>query len=486
MNVSQFNFSWVLWLIIFVLLSGVSQATPVDNVKVKLVAKNILIEKTGKQDQFIDPEIISTTIVENKPVYHMINFPEGGWAIVSADDVVHPVIAFSETGSIDLGKPFSPEFQYWMDRVGHEIAVAVKQKATPLQKTDTQWKNLSLDKVSKAPFAQRTYDTVVSPMVTTTWNQGLYYNQMCPVDADGPDGHCRVGCTAVAMAQIMKYYNYPTTGIGSHTYTPYTFGTTYGELTADFGATTYNWTSMLSTLVDYNSEVATILYHTGVSLEMNYSPNRSGANVSFAAVKALKTYFGYSASVHFKYRYSYDSGEWLTLLRNELDNHRPVLYRGSGDQGAHSFICDGYAAGEQGNNDYFHFNWGWGGYLDGYFYLDDLTPDNQNYNSLQGGVFGISPSCPEGSEGQPCDDGDACTTEDTCLDGICAAGPPLDCDDSNSCTSDSCDLINGCVNVCSATSQNDSCCKDETCNVTSVCKDFSWLMFMPAIIGGSN
>jgi hypothetical protein len=194
------------------------------------------------------------------------------------------------------------------------------------------------------------------PLLSTKWNQGQYYNASCPVDAEGTDGHVPVGCVAVAMAQVMKYHNYPVTGTGSHSYSH----PVYGTLSANFGATTYNWASMPDSLSKYDSDVATLLYHVGVSVEMDYTPDQSGAYMSDAAY-ALETYFKYSNSLSYVWKSSYSTDEWTTILRTEIDNKRPILYSGHGT-GGHAFVCDGYSG-----SDYFHFNWGWGGSEDNYF-----------------------------------------------------------------------------------------------------------------------
>ncbi|MFA4851669.1 MAG: CUB domain-containing protein, partial [Bacteroidales bacterium] len=77
------------------------------------------------------------------------------------------------------------------------------------------------------------------------------------------------------------------------------------------------------------------------------------------------------------------------LIRTELDNKRPVLYSGfdpSPPYSGHAFVCDGY----QGTN-YFHFNWGWSGYYNGYFYLSSLNPGGNDLSSGQEAVIGIYP-----------------------------------------------------------------------------------------------
>jgi len=227
-----------------------------------------------------------------------------------------------------------------------------------------------------------TNDDAVAPLITTTWSQGTYYNTSCPSDAGGPDGHALVGCVATAMGQVMNYWNYPTMGTGSHSYVH----STYGTLSANFGATTYGWASMPDPggASSYNTALATLLYHCGVSVDMGYGPTGSGASTAQVAT-SIQTYFGYASSAQYINRSSYTESGWNNILIAELDAGRPMQYRGQGS-GGHSFNCDGY----QGT-DYFHFNWGWGGYADGYYYLSNLNPGGSTFTDGQAAIIGIQP-----------------------------------------------------------------------------------------------
>jgi len=224
--------------------------------------------------------------------------------------------------------------------------------------------------------------------MTTTWSQSPYYNALCP-------GGSVSGCVATAMAQIMKYWNYPAQGSGFHSYNH----PNYGTLSANFGGTTYQWSSMPNSVNSSNNAVATLMYHCGVSVDMNYSPNLSGAYVVSSASPvqhcseyAFKTYFGYESSLQGVERRHYSTSQWVQLLKAELNASRPVLYAGFGTGGGHAFVCDGF------NGDYFHMNWGWGGLYDGYFLVDALNPDGTGtgggtggYNSGQQAVIGVKP-----------------------------------------------------------------------------------------------
>jgi hypothetical protein len=214
-------------------------------------------------------------------------------------------------------------------------------------------------------------------------------NAMCP-------GGSASGCVPTAMSQIMKYWNYPTKGSGLYSYNH----TTYGTLSANFGNTTYQWASMPNIVSSSNSAVATIMYHAGVSIRANYSTSGTGAYVISAlspytncAEYAFKTYFGYKSTLQGVQRSSYTDANWITLLKNELNASRPILYAGYGDGGGHAFIFDGYD-----NSNYFHVNWGWGGYYDGYFSVNSLDPDGVGtgggtgaFNSGHHAIIGVEP-----------------------------------------------------------------------------------------------
>ena len=208
---------------------------------------------------------------------------------------------------------------------------------------------------------------VVEPLITALWNQGCYYNAMCPEDPDGSCGHALTGCVATAMGMILHYWGYPVQGTGSHTYTPLPYPTTqYPEQSVNFGETIYDWDHMPDSLTDDSSEaeieaVATLLWHCGVAVNMNYSPYGSGTDQHFTT---LIDYFGYSDDLHWESRQ--DDESWLSLLKADLNLGRPVFYTGfRWANSGHAFVCDGYDV-----NDRFHFNWGWGGSSNGYFALN--------------------------------------------------------------------------------------------------------------------
>jgi hypothetical protein len=258
----------------------------------------------------------------------------------------------------------------------------IEKKTGSSEEIKNKWLELEQGKKSTKSTA------AVVPLIQTKWNQAPYYNELCPLDPE-TNRRTYTGCVATAMAQIMKYWNYPANGTGFHSYNH----ESYGTIPANFGSTTYNWASMPNSITGSNSAVATLMFHCGVSVDMDYGPDGSGAYTS-AIAPALKTYFGYSSSAEEKRRSSYTDLQWKELLKTELDAGRPLHYAGYDVNVGHAFICDGYDI-----NDLFHFNWGWGGSADGYFAISMLNPFTCEFNSNHKAVIGIQP--PSGS--QSCD-----------------------------------------------------------------------------------
>jgi hypothetical protein len=296
-------------------------------------------------------------------IYYAFNVNDNkGFVIVSADDIANPVIGYSFTGEFMLDN--QPDaFKMHMENFSNEIEFARKNHVKSHPETAEKWQYLLDYKPSKGVKDILT----VEAFILTHWNQSGYYNEWCPEDSEASDGRVPVGCVAVAMAQAMKYYDFPETGSGSNSYN-YWWGWDYGTLSANFGATTYHWDEMPFSLASANDPVAQLLYHCGVAIEMYYGPDGSGADVGTTADKLVEN-FDYSNSIDHVHRDSYSETNWNNLMKNELDNYRPIIYSGSPESGAgHAWNVDGY----QGD-DHFHMNWGWGGSMDGYYYLDNIV-----------------------------------------------------------------------------------------------------------------
>lgn len=299
--------------------------------------------------------------------YYVINLNPRGWVIVSADDVATPILGYSPTGSLQADR-MPDNMRGLLD--GYESQI--REIASLTSEPHPDW-------VSVGALTRAVGGPVVEPLIQVNWNQSAPYNAYCP------QGTALVGCVAVAMSQAMSVQRYPDRPQGSVSYaTP-----NYGGLSIDFNSEqAYNWNDVLSGADEYG-EAARLMYHAGMSVEMDYGTDGSGipSNEVNRITDALKENFSYPESVHYIWRDQYD-GDWEQLLVNELSAGRAIIYNAVDTKGnyGHSFNFDGYDG--EGR---FHVNWGWGGMGNGYFgvnNLRDLAMD-MDYDAGHVAVIGI-------------------------------------------------------------------------------------------------
>lgn len=309
-----------------------------------------------------------------------------GFIILSADDCARPILAYSNESNFDANN--IPQSVYdWLWGYESQIEEAINAKCEALPEVAQEW-----DMLKNGYFNLPKSGNSISPLITAHWGQSGYYNTLCP-------SNTLVGCVAVAMGQVMHYWGHPLHGTGSHTYT-------YNGIThsVNFENATYNYADMPTSLNANNTAVATLLYHCGVAINMEYNSGSSNAYVlnsnahPYNAESALKEFFGYSHQAQGKLRSNFTKDQWIDMLKTDLDAGQPVIHNGynASYSGGHCFICDGYNS----NTNYFHFNWGMYGNYDGYFDLDAMTPSSQNFSYNQGGIFGLVPA----QEGEGIDD----------------------------------------------------------------------------------
>jgi hypothetical protein len=392
------------FLLVSFLFITLTYAAKVDENKAKIAGKQFITNNAvaGKIRNIADLSLIYTSRENNLMMapgqegivnYYVFNINSNqGFIIVSGDDIVEPILGYSTQGSFNPDK-IPPHVALWLKGYEDQIQFAInhQMQATPAIKA--KWA-LFTNTNHPQPFFKAPQG--VSPLVQTQWNQSPYYNALCPYDNNYSD-YTVTGCVATAMAQVLKYWNSPTTGSGFHSYND----PNYGTQSADFGSTTYDWTNMPLSITGPNTPIATLMYHCGVSVDMTYGVAQTGGSSAYVissaspdtncAEYALKTYFGYPTTLHGLARSSYDDATWKSMLKADLDASRPVIYDGFGSGGGHCFVCDGYD-----DNGLFHFNWGWQGQYDGYFDLDALNPEGVGtgggtggFNSGQQAIFGI-------------------------------------------------------------------------------------------------
>jgi len=363
-------------------------AAPVSASKAQSVAQHFYRHHTGEailQARFALNMSLSR---DNQAALYVINV-NNGFVIVSGDDRVVPVLGYSEQGNFDANNCPAQ-----MMELLTSYREAVEAITANVDKADDalaeSWDNMEQDVWHNG--LRNT--NVVEPLLSdNNWQQNNGYNYYCPADANGPAGKAYVGCVALAMGQVMHYWQHPTKGTGSHTYECNHSSSQagnypdYGTLSANFGTTTYNF-SLMPNYLDGSTPsnqilaIARLLYHCGVAVDMYYGPEGSMAFHDDIA-QAMEQYFKYdSCETHWQSSYN---GDWDALLKSDLDAGRPIIYCAYASAGGHEFVCDGY-----NDQNYFHFNMGWGGLYNG-FYLTSNLNAQYNFNSSHGTVSHIQP-----------------------------------------------------------------------------------------------
>lgn len=323
-----------------------------------------------------------------KDCFHAFNFENGGFVIVCADRRGNPILGFSDEDAFDY-ENIAPATKAWIKQYIGQLDIIESDNAPLTQENLAKWD----------PSMKRSNVREVTSLIKTRWSQEYPYNMYCPEHSQGSNGRCYTGCVATAMAQLMKFWEYPTRGTGTASF----FWGDWIEI--DLSSVEYDWDNMPNELKvgpgatseTQNSAVATLMYHCGVSVNMDYGYDGSSSQTALAA-SALRSNFGYRSGLNFQYR---DDGNdllvesdrfWGRMLQEDLEMSRPILYSGqSPEEGGHAFICDGFKTDDE-HGSYFHFNWGWGGSNNGYFWIDkydwmDGTERINDFNVMQGAIF---------------------------------------------------------------------------------------------------
>lgn len=385
----------ILPLFVLLILSVLNiNANPVDQNVAKEIGAKYLSASVNMKATASDMQLAKTYYMANgQPAFYVFN-ATNGFVIVSAQDVAMPILGYSDEGVFDADN-IPENMEWWLQDYANQIQFGVEEQNVDFEKTAKQWESV---KTTGRLSENRTRNVIVSPLLgDITWNQDRYYNSLCP-EANAPmlGDHTYAGCVACAMSQIMRKWNHPVHGYGSHQLPPYN----NPDNVLDFSQTYYDWANMPVALTDVNGElldgitqeqitaVATLIYHAGVSVNTTYSTSGSSADVSNPE-GALKNNFGYSDELE-KEGLSFQEGGvamWKAKLRSSLDHGYPVFYGGSSSNGAHAFVCDGYDS-----NDYFHINWGYSGNQNNYYAIGALNYGATGYNAQNYAIFNIHPS----------------------------------------------------------------------------------------------
>lgn len=288
------------------------------------------------------------------------NYGDEGFAIVSGLEQTVSVLGYSDSGQLPSNVKDMPDgLAYMLEVYKEQIQYAAQRSNKQPAKVAAKW------------------HPELEPLIKTQWEQSSPFNNYCPAN-------CPAGCVAIAMAQVMNYHQWPDTGVGSRN-------------GYDFNSRNWDWNKMPlqypenTYTVESANEVASLVRYLGASVNMEYDISGSGAT-TYEMVKSLHDYWKYDDGMSYANRDNYSDRMWESLIYEEIQQHRPVLYEGHGKKleskkafdsqssipGSelglgHVFILDGYKKG------LFHVNWGWGGYLDGYFMINNLNPTGNKF-----------------------------------------------------------------------------------------------------------
>lgn len=277
---------------------------------------------------------------------------DSGYVVVAGDTNVNPIIAYSLNSTLDtdnMAEATTAILEAWCRQVE-----SARKAAKPISNTTMRASTRSNDALR--------YETAL-------WNQSTPYNNEAPV-INGE--RSMTGCVATAMSIICHYHRWPERGIGT---TPaYEYTDNYGyshSIAANTLGHAYDYDNML---MNYNggytttqgNAVATLMKDMGTSVYMEYHPDGSGASPNDVVV-AFSKYFGYSKGIQLVYASNYSPEEWEDVVRENIRNYGPTYFSASNNSGGHAFVVDGFDS-----DNYFHFNFGWGGLGNGYFLIPSI------------------------------------------------------------------------------------------------------------------
>ena len=309
--------------------------------------------------------------------YYIFNFNDStGYAIVGGDDRMPAIVGYSDKSTLNPDNlPVNLK----------SFLAAYKATVESVEKGDTA----AVKNVKAAMKREAGSYTPIAPLLGgIEWSQNAPFNNLCP-KYDGKY-NAVTGCVATAMAQIMRYWKYPSSLLeGIPAYVSQSYNIPIDSIPNGIG---YDWDNMPE---KYNGDftnnqafaVATLMQHIGASVKMDYGPE-SGA-YDKDVIPALTHYFGYDKDIiKMLDRTNFEWEDWNKILQDELGKKRPIYYCGHSFIGGHAFVCDG-----MDSDGYYHINWGWGGKSNDYFDITILNPNNGiGFNESNSAILGIVPN----------------------------------------------------------------------------------------------
>ena len=302
-------------------------------------------------------------------VAYLVSFAPQGFIVLRTDDHLPPCKLYAAGGSFS---DLPPDLQaVVLSELAHEqgILAALQRRDSVPDTYRAEWSEL-LEPVPTGPDAQPPEDSY-PPLLETAWNQDMPYNQYAPVAPGGPGDRAYAGCVACAMAQILRFYQYPPQVAGDYAYTDASGACRGTHALSDVGLSPYQWQNMPGSVTvaspgSVRDAIAQLMYHCGVSVNMDFEADGSGA-YSADVVDALTLAFYYTSSGQL-ISSGLTTGQWYQRLIDSLAAGRPVYYGMNAGLYGHAVVCDGARSGNE-----IHLNFGWGGYGNAWYDLDNVT-----------------------------------------------------------------------------------------------------------------
>ena len=358
-------------ILIFTTLSFIFCA-PVSADRALEVAGNIFIQYHDSHD--IDNFVVSETVQissDSGTLIYLYHLDPIGFILISGHDSAVPCLGFGFESNFRLeGMPGN--LAGLMNSFETDISEMIENDMPQSEDIREMWNRFTSDNFNY------TRERNVYPLIDAEFDQSGGWNNgvTSGIGFNGP-----VGCVSVAMCQVMHYWSHPYVGEGSHFY----YEDDYGLIEVSFEDSYYDFDNMAATYATAPSQL--LLFHAGVSVNMDYDFSGSGAWVvgSYPSSEyALQTFFKYSENISHVYKQFFSDTEYRNIIKEELDNNRPIIARGydNADYGGHAWNIDGYV----GNN--LHCNWGWGGSNNGYFNVSSMG----GFPNDQAALIGIIPN----------------------------------------------------------------------------------------------
>ncbi len=399
------------YLPIFLLSTSLLYAQPTTQAQAKKVVANWLNLEAKPLSTSIGTTIAEiSTFTDNasNPLYHIVNLSPNGYVIVSGDDLVEPIIGFVPYGSyVDsfdnpLGALVKNDIP---SRIAHERVLEEQRTNASASYVSNSYGNIAKDKwdylydtdkaIAKAKV-ESISNMYVEPFIQTLWSQqketggNNCYNLYTPNNYPS-------GCVATAFSQILRYFEYPNSDVGTASFDITVDGaaTTKSLLGGDGSGGVYDWGIMSygPTISDANSRTAIgrLMNDTGISVNMSYTSSGSGASINNLATSLVDT-FSYTNTI---YGNNYNNGAYDNIetadrdkmINTNLDAGLPVALGIKGTGVGHAILSDGY--GYNASTQYHHLNMGWSGSQNAWYNLPNIDDDYYGFTSVSGVVYNI-------------------------------------------------------------------------------------------------